>query len=107
MATAMLENTSTSTSTSGKHWSDVEINHLLDNLIELRTSGTHWDNNVGTNIIGDAVNHTWESHLTTKAGENMKPFRNKGWKFWNKFEEVNPNQMAGGIYCRKAIYKVA
>lgn len=29
------------------------------------TSGTHWDNTKGANIIGEAANRTWESHLTT------------------------------------------
>lgn len=31
------------------------------------TSGTHWDNVKGANIVGAAAERTFESHLTTKV----------------------------------------
>lgn len=42
MATAVLSENS---STSGKHWSNLEIEHLLDRLIELRINGVQGDGN--------------------------------------------------------------
>ncbi|KZP05031.1 hypothetical protein FIBSPDRAFT_967635 [Athelia psychrophila] len=132
---------SETSSTSGKHWTDEETEHLLNRLIEWRqggrvgdgnnppksaftaasvylatkgftrsqsqcsskwgtlkathktiityksnTSGTHWDNVKGANIEGLAAERTFESHLTTKAGEGMKPFKSKGWRHWEKME---------------------
>lgn len=42
---ALMSETSSAaaTTTAGKHWSDVEINHLLDRLIEWRTGGKFGD----------------------------------------------------------------
>lgn len=45
----------------------LKITHKMIYIYVHKTSGTHWDNTLGANIVGNAANHTWESHLTMKV----------------------------------------
>lgn len=80
------------------------------------TSGTHWDNDGGANILGQAAQSSWDNYLNAskvqfnsstsyilhnrvfQSNKAMAPFRNKGWAHFDRMSEILPNASARGSY---------
>ncbi|KAF8803198.1 hypothetical protein BYT27DRAFT_7171949 [Phlegmacium glaucopus] len=58
------------------------------------TSGTHWDGQKGANIEGDAAVSAWNNYIN--ASKLISPFRNKGWPYFENFQDIIPNASARG-----------
>ncbi|KAG1786692.1 uncharacterized protein HD556DRAFT_1530908 [Suillus plorans] len=55
-------------------------------------SGCHWDNVNGANIQGEAAELQWNQFITANnSNKVMKPFKNNGWRHWQKMSEILPN----------------
>ncbi|KIK79281.1 hypothetical protein PAXRUDRAFT_43854, partial [Paxillus rubicundulus Ve08.2h10] len=54
-------------------------------------SGVHWDNNHGTNIMGDAAKIVWDAYISEKGNEALKPFCNRGWEYYEKIQKIFPS----------------
>ncbi|KAG2337290.1 hypothetical protein BDR05DRAFT_895522, partial [Suillus weaverae] len=66
----------------------------LYNVIEnyrLRTSGTHWDNEIGAGIEGKAASNVWDTYMEKKANQVMRPYRNNGWQLYPQMQETLPS----------------
>ncbi|OJA19056.1 hypothetical protein AZE42_13555 [Rhizopogon vesiculosus] len=58
-----------------------------------RLSGRHWDNNRGAAIQGDTDETAWTQFLANapKGSAVMKQFKNCGWKFYDKMDQILPS----------------
>ncbi|KZP10257.1 hypothetical protein FIBSPDRAFT_963255 [Athelia psychrophila] len=56
------------------------------------TSGFHWDNNQGANIVRDAVKVVWDAYFEKKPA--MQNFCNAGWVYYEKMLEINSSSVA-------------
>ncbi|KZP19440.1 hypothetical protein FIBSPDRAFT_955327 [Athelia psychrophila] len=56
------------------------------------TSGFHWDNNQGANIVGDAAKDVWDAYFEKKPA--MQNFSNAGWVYYEKMLEINSSSVA-------------
>ncbi|KAG1753363.1 hypothetical protein EDB19DRAFT_1903020 [Suillus lakei] len=54
-------------------------------------SGCHWDNEHGANIEGPAAEAVWEEYVSRKPNFPMKSFKNCGWPYHSKMEEILPH----------------
>ncbi|KAG1842825.1 hypothetical protein C8R48DRAFT_765561, partial [Suillus tomentosus] len=55
-------------------------------------SGCHWDNVNGASIQGEAAELQWNQFITANnSNKVMKPFKNNGWRHWQKMSEILPN----------------
>ncbi|KAF8802644.1 hypothetical protein BYT27DRAFT_7056616, partial [Phlegmacium glaucopus] len=53
------------------------------------TSGTHWDNNNGASIDGEAASSAWNNYIN--ASKIMATFWTKGWPYFDKMQDIMPN----------------
>ncbi|KAG2067664.1 hypothetical protein BDR04DRAFT_837473 [Suillus decipiens] len=54
-------------------------------------SGCHWDDEHGANINGPAAETVWEEIVSKKSNIHLKPFKNSGWPFYLKMEQILPH----------------
>ncbi|KIK77754.1 hypothetical protein PAXRUDRAFT_124504, partial [Paxillus rubicundulus Ve08.2h10] len=59
-------------------------------------SGVHWDNNHGTNIMGDAAKIVWDAYISENGNKTLKPFYNRGWENYEKIQKILPHSGAQG-----------
>ncbi|KAG2103074.1 uncharacterized protein F5147DRAFT_580616, partial [Suillus discolor] len=54
-------------------------------------SGCHWDRDRGASIQGEAaVESVWSEFIQASSGKSMKLFKNTGWRFYSKMEQILP-----------------
>ncbi|KAG1803051.1 hypothetical protein EV424DRAFT_1351628 [Suillus variegatus] len=60
-------------------------------------SGCHWDSDHGASIQGEAAESVWSEFVQSSSGKSMKSFKNTGWRFHSKMEQILPsNSIAHG-----------
>ncbi|KAG1863202.1 hypothetical protein DFJ58DRAFT_725099 [Suillus subalutaceus] len=57
-------------------------------------SGCHWDDEHGANIDGPAAEAVWKEYVGKKSNSPMKPFKNNGWPFYSKMDQILPEKSA-------------
>ncbi|KAG2118486.1 hypothetical protein DEU56DRAFT_747565, partial [Suillus clintonianus] len=51
-------------------------------------SGCHWDKDTGASIEGTDAGVVWKAYVEPQSHSSMRPFRNKGWVFYDKMLEI-------------------
>ncbi|KAG2064678.1 hypothetical protein BDR04DRAFT_1034694, partial [Suillus decipiens] len=51
-------------------------------------SGCHWDNDHGAGIHGGSAEAMWKEFIAIKSNASMKLFKNSGWRFLNKMQQL-------------------
>ncbi|KAG1784478.1 uncharacterized protein HD556DRAFT_1532003 [Suillus plorans] len=64
--------------------------HVIENY-RLKTSGTHWDHQIGAGIEGKAASDVWDAYMEKKANQVMRPFRNIGWHSHVLMQDILPS----------------
>ncbi|KAG1741141.1 hypothetical protein EDB19DRAFT_1908167 [Suillus lakei] len=72
------------------------IHHAIDKYHN--QTGTHWDSANGAGIHGPAASAVWNSYI---PNSQMRPFRNTGWPYFEKMQEIIP---LGGARGRHAFH---
>ncbi|KAG1865995.1 hypothetical protein F4604DRAFT_1928301 [Suillus subluteus] len=63
-------------------------------LIAAIVSGCHWDDECGANIKRPAAEAVWKEYIGKKSNSPMKPFKNNGWPFYSKMDQILPEKSA-------------
>ncbi|KAG2139143.1 uncharacterized protein EDB93DRAFT_1253068 [Suillus bovinus] len=70
-------------------WASLKsIHHAIDKYCN--QTGTHWDNANGAGIHGPAATTVWDSYVVLSSNSHMHPFRNTGWPYFEKMQEIIP-----------------
>ncbi|KAI9570787.1 hypothetical protein HD554DRAFT_2242167 [Boletus coccyginus] len=85
---ALFGNDKTSSTVSSK-WGNLKQIYLSIQTY-LGRSGTHWDNVNGANICSRSELEDWNQWIQTTVGRRMVPFKNKGWRFYDKVHSIFP-----------------
>ncbi|KAG2354505.1 hypothetical protein BDR07DRAFT_1494512 [Suillus spraguei] len=64
--------------------------HIIENY-RLKTSGTHWDNEIGAGIEGIAASNVWDAYMEKKANHDMCPYQNTGWNNYGQMQDILPS----------------
>ncbi|KAG2029458.1 hypothetical protein BDR03DRAFT_840066, partial [Suillus americanus] len=51
-------------------------------------SGCHWDDEHWANIEGPTAEAVWKEYVSKKSNSPMKPFKNNGWPFYSKMDQI-------------------
>ncbi|KAG2066000.1 hypothetical protein BDR04DRAFT_1031207 [Suillus decipiens] len=64
--------------------------HVIENYC-LKTSGTHWDNQIGAGIEGITASNVWDAYMEKKANHVMHPYQNAGWHNYVQMQDILPS----------------
>ncbi|KAG2351455.1 hypothetical protein BDR07DRAFT_1501396 [Suillus spraguei] len=85
-------------SMAGVTFKEATFNEAAQQIASKRTHGLpkidchccHWDDEHGANINGPAAEAVWEEIVSKKSNIHLKPFKNSGWPFYLKMEQILP-----------------
>ncbi|KAG2097515.1 uncharacterized protein F5147DRAFT_777969 [Suillus discolor] len=81
-------------------WASLKsIHHAIDKY--RNQTGTHWDSANGAGIHGPAASAVWDSYVALSSNSHMRSFRNTGWPYFEKMQEIIP---LGGARGRHAFH---
>ncbi|KAG1882182.1 hypothetical protein F4604DRAFT_1921905 [Suillus subluteus] len=78
-------------------WTSLKaIHHAIDEYCN--QTSTHWDGANGAGIHGPAASAVWDSYVALSSNIQMRPFRNAGWPYFERMQEIIPLGGARGCH---------
>ncbi|KAG2052384.1 hypothetical protein BDR06DRAFT_887936, partial [Suillus hirtellus] len=77
-------------------WAGVSTYNAIEKYCN--RSGCHWDSDHGASIQGEAAESLSVSRQQSSTGKSMKSFKNTGWRFHSKMEQILPKPHCVWIY---------